>query len=439
MNSPYAVVALACFVIVGDGSAPSPRPANTDPSTSSRDNQRAQTPESRAPSYEQRATSNEPRATSDRTRPLLLLDRAHLADVAARTRRGDPGLKASLAALEEDARKALTFGPVSVMDKTMTPPSGDKHDYMSQAPYWWPDPSKPNGRPYVRRDGERNPEINRITDHDNLGRVASAVATLGLAYHLTGRDEYATHAARLVRVWFLDPATRMNPHLKFGQGIPGINEGRGIGIIETRGLPEMLDGVLLLSRSPAWKLADENSLHAWMTAYLRWLTTSQYGQDEAKNGNNHETWYDVQVAGLALYTGQGDLARGTLEGARARIARQIEPDGRQPRELERTRSWDYSIFNLRAFFDLATLSDRTTLDLWNYQTADGRSLRKALDYLVPFATGERKWPDAQITPFRPGELQSLLRRAAVAWKEPKYRELAVKVGGGSPRVDLTVR
>jgi alginate lyase len=375
----------------------------------------------------------------DRNRALLLLDRTHLAGVVERARRGDPGLKASIAALEEDARKGLKFAPVSVMDKTITPPSGDKHDYMSQAPYWWPDPSKPNGRPYIRKDGERNPEINRLPDHDNLGRVASTVSTLGLAYHLTGRDEYASHAAKLVRVWFLDPAARMNPHLQFGQGIPGINEGRGIGIIETRGLPEMLDGVMLLSRAPAWTLADDNSLHAWMTAYLRWLTTSQYGQDEGKNGNNHETWYDVQVAGLALYTGQADLARRTLEGARARIARQIEPDGRQPRELERTRSWDYSIFNLRAFFDLATMSDRVNLDLWSYQTPDGRGLRKALDFLVPFAAGDRRWPEAQITAFETGALHPLLRRAAVAWKEPKYRELAVKAGGGSPRLDLTVR
>ena len=78
------------------------------------------------------------------------------------------------------------------MDKTITPPSGDKHDYMSQAPYWWPDPAKADGRPYIRRDGQRNPEINRLTDHDNLGRLTSAVATLGLAYSAERGTEYAT-------------------------------------------------------------------------------------------------------------------------------------------------------------------------------------------------------------------------------------------------------
>jgi len=370
---------------------------------------------------------------------LLLMDGGYLADVRARVRRGNEALKPAVAALEQDAKKALALTPTSVMDKAVTPPSGDKHDYMSQAPYWWPDPSKPDGRPYIRRDGVRNPEINRITDHDNLGGLTSAVSTLGLAFWITGRDEYARHAARLVRVWFLDPATRMNPHLTYGQGIPGINDGRGIGIIETRGLPELLDGVLLLAGSPAWTSADESGLQAWMRTYLTWLIDSPHGKDESKNGNNHETWYDVQVAGLALYTGQQDVARRTLEGSRQRIARQIEPDGRQPRELERTRSWSYSEFNLTAFFRLAALGERAGVDLWSYRTADGRSIRQALDFLVPYAAGDRKWTYPQITAFEPRAIHRLLRRAAVAWKEPKYRALASKVGGDSARLALTVQ
>jgi len=371
------------------------------------------------------------------TRPAsLLLDRGYIHDVRARGEKGAAAITAAIAALEEDAKKALAIEPMSVMDKSITPPSGDRHDYMSQAPYWWPDPSKPDGKPYIRKDGQRNPEISNITDRDNLGRLGDAVTTLSLAYAYAGREQYATHAARLVRVWFLDPATRMNPHLQFGQYIPGINQGRGIGIIETRNLPELLDGVLLISGSPAWTKADEDGLQGWMRAYLTWLVESTHGREESKNGNNHETWYDVQVAGLALYSGQSDIARRTLEGARARIAAQIEPDGRQPRELERTQSWHYSGFNLAAFMELATLGERVGVDLWHYRTADGRSIRQAVDFMVPYATGERPWTFDQITPFSAGTLHPILRRGAVAWREPKYRALADRIGGGSPRLIL---
>jgi hypothetical protein len=355
---------------------------------------------------------------------------------AAQLERAAGGSKAAPAPLAADADRALTLKPTSVMDKTITPPSGDKHDYMSQAPYWWPDPQKPDGKPYIRKDGQRNPEINRLPDHDNLGRLTTAVATLGLAYRLHHQPAYAEHAARLTRAWFLDPATRMNPHLKFGQGIPGINEGRGIGIIETRGLPDLLDGITLISSSGAWTKADEAGLQAWMREYVAWLTTSTYGLEESKNGNNHETWYDVQVASLALYTGQRDLARRTLEGSRARIDRQFEPDGRQPRELERTRSFDYSEFNLTAFFNLAVLGDHLGVDLWNHRSADGRSLRRGLDFLVPYAAGEKKWDFDQITPLSGSTISNILRRGAVAWNEPAYRALAEKLGGGSTRVRL---
>lgn len=367
----------------------------------------------------------------------LLLDAERLADVRTRLKRGgDETLAAALAALEKDAAKALAMKPVSVMDKTIAPPSGDKHDYMSQAPYWWPDPSKPDGRPYIRKDGERNPEIDRLSDHDNFGDLAGAVLTLGLAFHLTGREEYAAQAATLTRVWFLDPATRMNPHLKFGQGIPGITEGRGIGIIETRGLPQLLDGIALIAGSPAWTAKDQQGLAEWMRAYLTWLTDSTHGQEEAKNGNNHETWYDVQVASLALFTGQPEIARRTLERSRDRIGTQFEPDGRQPRELERTRAWDYSIFNLAAFFDLARLGSLVGVDLWGYKTADGRGLRQAFDFLVPVAAGDRKWTYEQITSFSPKPLVPLLRRAAVAWKEPKYAALAKRIGSDNARLEL---
>jgi hypothetical protein len=256
-------------------------------------------------------------------RAYLLLDAHYLDEVRRRLAKGDAQLEAALASLEQDAQKALAVKPPSVMDKTVTPPSGNKHDYMSQALYWWPNPDQPDGRPYIRRDGERNPELRKISDRANLGFVLSAVPTLALAFHLTGQSEYAAHAARLLQVWFLDTNTRMSPHLRFGQGIPGITEGRGIGIIETRELPEMLDGVRLLAGSPAWTKADQQGLEAWMRAYLEWLRESPHGQAESRNGNNHET---LQITPFDADT-LGDLLRRAAdvwsEPTYARLAQQV--------------------------------------------------------------------------------------------------------------------
>src|SRR5512132_1931007 len=175
-------------------------------------------------SASQSAPAQKPNENSLR---VFLLDAKQLESTKRRIRAGDQSLVQAVVQLDRDAQKALTTGPFSVVTKDSVPPSGEKHDYLSQAPYFWPDSSKPNGLPYLRRDGERNPEINKISDHRSLDQMINAVETLSLAYYYKGNDAYAARAVQLLHAFFLDPATRMNPHLQFAQFIPGVNTGRG--------------------------------------------------------------------------------------------------------------------------------------------------------------------------------------------------------------------
>jgi hypothetical protein len=319
------------------------------------------------------------------------------------------------------ARKALTAGPFTVVSKEVTPPSGDKHDYMSQAPYFWPDPKSPNGLPYIRRDGERNPEIDKINNHRVKDQMEAAVETLALAYYFTRDEAYAPKAAQVLRAFFLDPQTRMNPNLQFAQGILGINTGRGIGLIETRGLTRIVDAIGLLAGSKSWTSADQKGMEEWFRKFLQWMLESKNGRDEAAAKNNHGTFYDVQVVSFALFLGKNDLAKSVVESAKTkRIAVQIEPDGRQPLELARTKAWSYSVGNLDGLMTLARLGENVGVDLWHYQTADGRSIRKALDFLVPFATGEKKWTYQQLGEWPPQMLFPLIRRAATHYSDVKF-------------------
>jgi len=360
---------------------------------------------------------------------VFLVDAGRLAETKRRVAAGDERLAGAMARLREEADAALEAGPFSVMQKEHLPPSGDKHDYMSVGPYWWPDPDAPDGKPYIRRDGRVNPERYEY-DSAPLKAMCEAVETLALAYHLTDRQPYAEHAARLLRTWFLDPDTRMNPHLRFGQAIPGRCTGRGIGIIDTTRLVRLVDAVGMLDGSPAWTDADRRGLEKWFAAYLDWMLQSDYGRAEARTRNNHGTWYDVQVASFALFTGRRELARKVLQEAAARrIASQIEPDGRQPLELARTRSFDYSVMNLQGMFALAILGRCVDVDLWHFRTSDGRSIRQALDWLIPFAVGEKKWTHQQIHPLQPEKLFPLLRMAAIAYGEPRYEAVIAKLKG----------
>jgi hypothetical protein len=325
------------------------------------------------------------------------------------------------AAARSAAAKVMSSGPYSVMQKTRVPPSGDKHDYISQAPYWWPDPAKPDGLPYIRKDGRRNPETNGISDAGNMNRVASYSQTLALAWYFTGDEQYAARAALLLRTWFLDPATRMNPNLNFGQAIPGINDGRGVGIIESRGLASAVDAAGLLAGSKNWSDADQKRIEQWFADFLAWLVTSKNGRSEAREPNNHGTFYDFQVADFALFAHRDGLARTVLMESRARrIASQIEPDGRQPLETARTRGISYSVMNVNGLVLLATLGDHTGVDLWSYQSKDGRNIRRALDWILPYSAGEKTWPYQQIEPYNPGDLLPALLRAAAHYPDGDY-------------------
>lgn len=357
-----------------------------------------------------------------------LLNGGALMETRRRALAGDPTLTAGLRELHRRVDRHLTHTLWSVTDKPFAGPSGDKHDYVSLASYFWPDTNSPAGLPYVSRDGVLNPET-RDYDRTRLDGMCDAVYTLSLASYLTGDEAYGLRAVSQLRTWFLDSATRMNPHLTNAQMVKGKNEGNPWGLIETEHLTQVIDAVEVLRAGGLWPDEDHRRLQQWFADYLTWLRTSDLGKREAAAPNNHGTLYDVQTTVFALFLGQTDLARTILEDAKTRrIATQIEPDGAQPRELRRTKSWSYTLLNLTGMVHLAQLGELVGVDLWNYRTPDGRSIRAALDWVVPYVSG-KTWDRQQITRQAYEPLVWLLRKAAAAYHEPAYEEAIARMPG----------
>lgn len=351
----------------------------------------------------------------------------------------DPLVKDAMAKLKGAADGALKATRYSVMDKTKMPPSGDKHDFMSLAPYWWPDSTKPDGLPYIQRDGLTNPESRTPAfDADRITNFGGDVEALALYYFLAGGDNYAAKCASQIRAWFLDPATKMNPNMKYGQSAPGVADGRNFGIIQTRGFMELVDAVAILGGYSGWTEADQKGMVDWFGKYVDWLQADSLGKSESAQPNNHGTWFDAQFVVFSQFAGRPALALKTAEDAKTkRLKIQITKSGMQPLEMTRTKSLFYHTFNLTALYRLARVSEGVGVNLWTHVTTDSGTvpdLRRAVDFIAPYADSTKKWPSEQILQFDRMDMFPVLMEAARLYQDAHYIAQAAYI----PKAEVSI-
>ncbi|MBU9817701.1 alginate lyase family protein [Rahnella sp. C60] len=346
------------------------------------------------------------------------------------------------------ADSALKKPELSVTDKGMTPPGGSKHDYLSLSAYWWPDESKSDGLPWIRNDGHVNPASkNDQSDGVRLADFTARVQNLTLAWYFSGEQKYADKAVSLLRTWFITPETRMNPNLNFAQGVPGISPGRNAGVLDGRYFStRIVDSLVLLRGDPAWTDNDEQQMRAWMQAYLRWLQGSKIAKKEGRTENNHGNWYVTQVSGIAWYLGDNAVIGDMAKLMKSKLDVQLKPDGTQPAELARTRSFHYSYFNLQAISMMAVLAQKNGIDLWHYKTPQGGSVLTSLDFMARFTDPSVPWPYKSLDQLRVRPVP-LLSWADNATGEKRYEQYirsakftlppAVKPASGGYHEDVT--
>jgi len=319
------------------------------------------------------------------------------------------------------AKTLLDAEPVTITASSSERSAGGLHDYFSEGTYWWPDPDNPGG-PYIRRDGIVNPD--NFTDHlDAMKRLSTITGTLTSAYLLTGERIYAEQAMRHLHAWFADPATRMNPNLLYAQAISGRVTGRGIGIIDTVHLIDVSQAAKILSRSPYVSQHDISKVKDWFNEYTNWLKTHPYGIEEMNWRNNHGTWWHAQVAAFSSFTGDNE----TIEFVRDRtktilIPNQMSADGSFHYELERTRPYAYSFFNINGMALLAHILGEQDKDIWTFRLDDGRGMQKAVNFIHHFTRNKDEWPfepDVDYWDELPGQ-QPYLLLAAMAYENMEY-------------------
>jgi beta-galactosidase len=339
--------------------------------------------EGRKPQFKYITDARAPAATSKATKPKTSASAKpqFTLDVAALDK--DRILKAASAALNQKPVTITTF-PAKLSE-------GGPNDFYSNGDYWWPDPSKPNGLPYIKRDGETNPE--NFSQHRMVVKtLRDSVAALAAAYKITGDDKYVTKAAELLKVFFLDVKTRMNPSLNYTQAVPGVSPGRGIGIIDTLHIIEIPTAVTVMEKSKAFPAEIPAALRQWFRELAEWMATSKNGNEEANAKNNHAVAFHLQLAVFADFIGdQEKLALCRTKFKEVFVGKQMAEDGSFPLELARTKPYGYSIFQLDNMTLLCQVLSTPEDNLWAFETNDGKSIAKAIAYLYPFLADKSKW------------------------------------------------
>src|SRR2546426_352390 len=330
------------------------------------------------------------------------------------------------------ANQYLSEKPITITASHSPRSTGGLQDFFSEGDYWWPDPNNPGG-PYIQRDGMTNPD-NFVEHRRYLMRLSVQVPALAAAWKLTKDARYAKQAARHLRAWFLDESTRMNPNLQYAQAIHGRFTGRGTGIIDTIHLVEVARAVEVLESSGALSQPELTSIKQWFKDYVQWMTTSKNGIDERDAKNNHGSCWVMQVAAFAHLTGDQQL----LAYCRDRfktvlLPNQMATDGSFPQELRRTKPYGYSLFNLEAMATIAQILSTPQDNLWTFELADGRGLRRALEFMAPFIRDKKSWPlkpDVMYDSEWPRRQNSLLF-AGLALNRSDYLELWKKLPADS--------
>lgn len=331
---------------------------------------------------------------------LIYFDGVQLVRAKAAIAAGDPALLSAYQHLLAESDVLLEIDPDPVVNKTRVPPSGDKHDYMSYAPYRWPDATKADGLPWIAKDGIINPVARGPdTDHQRLHAMFAAVEKLSFAFYFSGDRKYADQTLAHLNAWFIDPGTRVNPHVEYAQSIPGLPSGNPAAFIDWRASYRVLTAVQLLDQAGVFPPSSKTRMDEWLGRYLDYMLTSEQGQKTNALSQNHATWHNCQAVGLMIYLGRIDDAKTKLNEVKtARIAAQILPSGEQPRETGRTKSMHYASMNLMGLANLTYMGRKLGIDLWEFATADGRSIPQAYRFLEPYARREKPWPFVQITP-----------------------------------------
>ncbi len=227
--------------------------------------------------------------------------------------------------------------------------------------------------PYVYQDAKGHKEAKQGLQDD-----ANSAYALALAYRMTGEDRYAAAAVRLLDAWATTVET--------------LRRDEDSGLSFSYHFPALILAADLLEDASVWPAARQE-------VFKRFVREKALPMNTMAKDNNWGNWGLVLVIASAAYLEDQVLLDQAVARWRTFIEEQIAEDGHLVREVERAgtgRSGDYGIwyshFSLMPQTIAAEIARVNGVDLYDYVSPSGRSLRLAFDWLAPWVHEPEKFP-----------------------------------------------
>lgn len=199
-----------------------------------------------------------------------------------------------------------------------------------------------------------------------------------MAFVITRSGGYVDSLVKSIQTFYIDDATRMNPHMEYGQVRRGPGkegqQGSFAGILDGRGHIKTVNAILLVKalHPKAWTNDVNKAVNQWMAEYTDWMTKSGLGKKALTRPkcvhslrrryssnlscSNHGTFFAAQLAATKLVIGDKDGARDVINHFfDNEFQDQIARSGEQPFEAVRTRPFHYRCFNLEGLIVRSSL------------------------------------------------------------------------------------
>lgn len=300
-----------------------------------------------------------------------------------------------LAAIAANAR---AVPPLSVNDKPAGIPGTPDLSYVNAVPHWQSlagSESALDRTSLLAQPGPAGGDVAQHYDRARLQLMLDCVCVLALDGRINGNRESITHAHRLVRTWFLDPATAMIPDGAYAR-LSGVDPGRNVldAATDFRDFYPLFDALTLLAAEGAFSLAEQQQLGEWFDAFLGWLAADSTVFLRQHSASSACTWYHLLMLALAAYRGRRNVAAQVFDNLPGLLARQFRPDG-SPRSAASDSPLQHEhLFNLQAWANLVLLCSALGRDLFAFRDSNGHCLQAAFAHAQhhpPDDSGSAAW------------------------------------------------